>query len=259
MADSDQSLTNLRYNQISGNLEAFGGGTPQWTSLTLKNVDPTQVPITRLISTTAPITGGGDLSTNRTLAMAASTNSVDGYLTAADHTTFAAALPAASFSDAGVTGKLLTGYSSGAGTVAGTDTILQGINKLNGNDALKLPLAGGTVTGTVTFDKPPAYLVLDRSHLDSPIILDARLTINVDVNVDDDLTINGPTDGFEMQRITFQLREAGHAVTFATGAGNFLFTTTFPSFTASASGTDYVEAIWNPDANNWVIINIVKA
>lgn len=46
-----------------------------------------------------------------------------------------------------VIGKVLTGYASGAGTVAATDTILQSINKLNGNDALALPLAGGTMTG----------------------------------------------------------------------------------------------------------------
>lgn len=36
------------------------------------------------ISTTAPITGGGDLSANRTFAMPAATTSVDGYLTALD-------------------------------------------------------------------------------------------------------------------------------------------------------------------------------
>ena len=38
-----------------------------------------------------------------------------------------------------VTGKLLTGYTSGAGTVAATDSILQAIQKLNGNIALELP------------------------------------------------------------------------------------------------------------------------
>ena len=32
-----------------------------------------------------------------------------------------------------ITGQLITGFSSGAGTVAGTDTILQAINKLDGN------------------------------------------------------------------------------------------------------------------------------
>lgn len=36
-----------------------------------------------------------------------------------------------------VIGKILTGYASGAGTVAATDTILQAIQKLNGNQALK--------------------------------------------------------------------------------------------------------------------------
>jgi hypothetical protein len=42
---------------------------------------------------------------------------------------------AATISAATVTGKLITGYVSGAGTVAVTDTILQAINKLNGNTA----------------------------------------------------------------------------------------------------------------------------
>ena len=47
----------------------------------------------------------------------------------------------------------LTGYASGAGTVASTDTILQAIQKLNGNIAAiaSLPLAGGTMTGSLQF------------------------------------------------------------------------------------------------------------
>jgi hypothetical protein len=40
------------------------------------------VPITRTISTTAPLTGGGDLSANRTFAIPAATEVVDGYLSA---------------------------------------------------------------------------------------------------------------------------------------------------------------------------------
>ena len=35
MADTDQSLYNLRYNQVEQGLEGFGGGTPQWTPLIL--------------------------------------------------------------------------------------------------------------------------------------------------------------------------------------------------------------------------------
>jgi hypothetical protein len=46
------------------------------------------VPDTRTISTTAPLTGGGDLSANRTLSMPKATTLVDGYLSATDWSTF---------------------------------------------------------------------------------------------------------------------------------------------------------------------------
>ena len=52
-------------------------------------------------------------------------------------------------SAATVTGKALTGYVSGAGTLSDSDTILTAINKLNGNDTLKANLASPTFTGTV--------------------------------------------------------------------------------------------------------------
>lgn len=42
----------------------------------------------RTINTTAPITGGGDLSADRTIAMPVATASVDGYLSSANFTTF---------------------------------------------------------------------------------------------------------------------------------------------------------------------------
>ena len=46
------------------------------------------VPTSRTISTTSPLTGGGDLSADRTIAIPAATASVNGYLTSADWTTF---------------------------------------------------------------------------------------------------------------------------------------------------------------------------
>lgn len=88
MADSDKSVYNLRYNQITSNLEAFGGGSPQWTNVTLNNVDPTQVPVTRLINTVAPLTGGGNLTADRTISIPQATSSIDGYLFHTDWTTF---------------------------------------------------------------------------------------------------------------------------------------------------------------------------
>jgi len=59
-------------------------------------------------------------------------------------------LESSAFSDTGVTGKLITGFSSGAGAVAGTDTILQAINKLDGNIGAKSPLASPTFTTQIT-------------------------------------------------------------------------------------------------------------
>ena len=57
------------------------------------------------------------------------------------------AISAASASD--ITGQLLTGYVSGAGVLAATDTILQGFNKLNGNIAA-LVTGVSSVSGTAS-------------------------------------------------------------------------------------------------------------
>lgn len=121
------------------------------------------------------------VTATRTLTAATATNSVTGFLSAADHTTFAAkqsttltnahvyvgnasnvATDVAMTGDisitntgvtaitaATVTGKLITGFVSGAGTVAATDTILQAFNKINGNVALKAPIATPVFTGDV--------------------------------------------------------------------------------------------------------------
>ena len=67
---------------------------------------------------------------------------------AAAQSTANAALPSSSFTDTAITGQVLTGYTSGAGTVAATDTILQAINKLNGNDAGKLIASAGDINET---------------------------------------------------------------------------------------------------------------
>lgn len=63
------------------------------------------------------------------------------------NTTITGVLSIAAASD--ITGQLITGYVSGAGTVAATDTILQAINKLNGNDVLKANTASPTFTGDI--------------------------------------------------------------------------------------------------------------
>jgi len=95
---------------------------------------------------TGTVTGSfsGPLSGNATTATSATSfsGSLAGDVTGTQAATAIAA--------ATVTGKALTGYASAAGTITTADTILTAINKLNGNDALKAPLASPTFTGTVS-------------------------------------------------------------------------------------------------------------
>lgn len=98
-------------------------------------------------SFSGPLAGNASTATSATTATTATTaGSFTGSL-AGDVT---GTQGATAISAATVTGKALTGYVSGSGTVAATDTILQAINKVNGNVALKAPLASPTFTGTVT-------------------------------------------------------------------------------------------------------------
>jgi hypothetical protein len=128
-----------------------------------------------------------------TVATQVATDALNGYLSSTDHTSYttavsqaAAALPSASFTSAAVTGKLITGFVSGSGTVFATDTILQAIDKLDGNDALKLPLAGGTLTGDLTLANAHALILkettgngTDAITLKAPDSVTTSYTINL--------------------------------------------------------------------------------
>ena len=69
--------------------------------------------------------------------------------------------------------SLLTGYTSAAGTVAATDTILQAIQKLNGNDATNANLTGPvTSVGNATAIADAALSIAKTSGLQAA--LDAK-------------------------------------------------------------------------------------
>jgi hypothetical protein len=76
-----------------------------------------KVSSTRAINTTSPITGGGDLSADRTIAIPAATGSVNGYLTSTDFTTFNGKQSAITV------GSLGAGNANGLDLTAGTLTL----------------------------------------------------------------------------------------------------------------------------------------
>ena len=78
---------------------------------------------------------------------------------------------ATTLGNAPVIAKVLTGYTSGAGTVAATDSILQAIQKLNGNDATNANLTGDvTSVGNAT-----TLAAGSASNLNSGTLLAARM------------------------------------------------------------------------------------
>ena len=118
------------------------------------------------------VTGGTGavIGTGTSLAQHVADVSHNGYLSSTDWSTFntgastaAAALPSASFTDAAVVGKLLTGYSSTTGTISSSTSIVGAISILNGNQALYLPLTGGTLTGDLTLANNHALILKETT------------------------------------------------------------------------------------------------
>jgi collagen type VII alpha len=123
----------------TGNLMISNGTI--WTSATVPTWNQsTTGSAANLTGLTATVTNLNTVTSGLgTAAFTAST----AYATSAQGTLATNALPTASFTDAAVTGKLLTGYVSGAGTISAADSILTAINKLNGNISAN---GNGTVT-----------------------------------------------------------------------------------------------------------------
>lgn len=97
-ASSSDALTNK-----TGNISQWTNNSGYLTGITSGQVTTalgfTPVTNARTISTTAPITGGGDLTANRTLAIPKATTGVDGYLAATDFTIFNNKYDSSNFND----------------------------------------------------------------------------------------------------------------------------------------------------------------
>ncbi|MES2286126.1 MAG: hypothetical protein V4547_10590, partial [Bacteroidota bacterium] len=100
---------------------------------------------------------------------------------------------ATTLTNAPVIAKVLTGYVSGAGTVAATDNILQAIQKLNGNDANNAPLASPTFTGTPTM--PTGTIGVTQAANDSTTKLATTAFVDRAIGSDWKITGNAGTGG----------------------------------------------------------------
>lgn len=113
---------------------------------------------------------------------------------------------ATAMSAATVTGKLITGFVSGSGVVAATDTILQALNKLNGNVALKAPLASPMFTGDVNASTGNVLISTlgnglqiktgTNSKIGTAVLVAGTVTVaNTNITANSRIMITSQTDG----------------------------------------------------------------
>jgi hypothetical protein len=133
------------YSSVGITNTALGASNPS-------TVAATTVTATSTIAATGAVTGSNLSGTNT----GDQTISLTGGVTGSGTGSFAATVVtnadltgdvtsvgnATTLTNAPVIAKVLTGYSSGAGTVAATDSILQAIQKLDGNDSTNADLTG---------------------------------------------------------------------------------------------------------------------
>lgn len=118
----------------------------------------------------------------------------------------------------------LTGFSSGAGTVASTDTILQGFNKLVGNQALYALLGGATFTGAVILAADPvtALGAATKQYVDNFItgivITEAAVVSTTNLTLSGEQTIDGFTTSASIILVTGQSTATQNGI-YITAAG----------------------------------------
>jgi len=112
-------------------------------------------------------------------------------LTSDAQTQIGAKLDSSSFTDAAVTSKLLTGYVSGAGVVAATDSILQAIQKLNGNVAAIVPGTGDVVGPASAVNNNVVFF----DGVTGKLIKDSGLTLSGSNTGDQTITLTGDVTG----------------------------------------------------------------
>ena len=167
---------------------------------------PTTLVGTNITGTAAGLTAG-TVTTNANLT---------GEVTSVGNTT--------TVTNAAVIAKVLTGYTAGAGTVVATDNILQAIQKVDGNDALKAPLESPTFTGSVSVNGSATNSTAFNAAASSTIDF-TKSNLAYTTNSPGSFTLSGIKDGG-----TYTLAVQG------TTSGSSLFTSTGFTFSSVNNG-----------------------
>ena len=150
---------------------------------------------------------------------------------------------ATTLTNAPVIAKVLTGYVSGAGTVAATDSILQAIQKLNGNDATNANLTGMvTSVGNATTVVTNANLTGDVTSVGNATSIAAGVIVDADINasaaiVDTKLATISTAGKVSNSATTATNANTASAIVARDASGNFTAGTITAALTGNASGS----------------------
>ena len=154
---------------------------------------------------------------------------------------------AATLTNSAVIGKVITGYTSGSGVVAATDTILQAIQKLNGNAVVGVAdagaLTGATLASNVLASSLTSVGTLSALTVTATIVgsingnaATATTATNVTTNANLTGHITSTGNATVLGTAAFSSANLAGALTDETGSGSAVFATS-PTLVTPALGT----------------------
>jgi hypothetical protein len=210
------------------------------------------VPATRTISTTGPIAGGGDLSSDRTFTISQASAGSDGYLSSADWNVFNNKANALS----GTLGRIA---KFTAATTIGDSIIKEAANKIGIGTtvapAYKLEVEG-QIKATLGSILPAVVNLVDAN----PIATDAALGNHYRVTITADRTLGNPTNATDGQRLIWEIAQdgiGGWAITLDT---KFVIPDNLPDIILATLPGKYsmIGAIYNLALDKFVITGFAK-
>ena len=243
----------------------------------LNTLNTNKVNTSRTISTTAPLSGGGDLTSDRTLSISQATTSTDGYLSSTDWNSFngkQSALVSGTNIKTVNSNSLLGSGNVSVGTVTNVSALTLGTT---GTD-LSSSVATGTTTPVITLNVPTASAT-NRGVLSSsdwttfnnkasyiPRIQNVSSALNVTPTGSDDLVIItaqaaalnlvNPSGGWsEGQPLMIRIKDNGTARAISFDTNYRAIGVTLPT-TTTVSKTTYLGIIYNSVDGKWDVIGV---
>lgn len=212
------------------------------------------VPSARTISTTGPLSGGGNLSADRTLAISQAGVATDGYLSSADWNTFAGF--SAKIGGSGTAGKLAK--FTAAATI-GDSVIKESAGKIGvattGAPAYTLEVEG-QIKASLGSILPAVKALVDAAT----VATDASLGNHFRVTLGGDRTLGNPSNAVDGQRLIWEITQDGTGNRILTLDTKFVIPSNIPDVILSlgAGKTDMIGVVYNVSLDKSIVTGFLK-